>query len=82
MKSIILEEVNIKEINFVGKDSGIINKKAKPNFKLLGPKYGKDMKAIAEAIKAFDNNKINEIESSGKVSIEISGSKFEISKED
>jgi len=82
MKNIILEEVNVKEINFVGESSGIINKKAKPNFKLLGPKYGKDMKLIAEAIKAFDNHKINEIEKAGSVKINLNGNEFEITRED
>ncbi|MGH2574971.1 MAG: class I tRNA ligase family protein, partial [Ignavibacteria bacterium] len=51
MKKIILEEVNVKELNFVEGDSGIIVKKAKPNYKTLGPKYGKDMKIIADTIK-------------------------------
>ena len=82
MKNIILEEVNVKEINFVGESSGIINKKAKPNFKLLGPKYGKDMKIIAEAIKSFDNHKINEIEKEGSVKINLGGIEFEITRED
>jgi isoleucyl-tRNA synthetase len=82
MKNIILQEVNVKELNFVGEDSGIIRKKAKPNFKLLGPKYGKDMKAIAEAIKNFDHKMINTIEKEGKVKITISGADFEIAKDD
>jgi isoleucyl-tRNA synthetase len=82
MKNIILQEVNVKELNFVGEDSGIIRKKAKPNFKLLGPKYGKDMKAIAEAIRNFDHKMINTIEKEGKVKITISGADFEIAKDD
>jgi isoleucyl-tRNA synthetase len=82
MKNIILQEVNVKELNFVGEESGIISKKAKPNFKLLGPKYGKDMKAIAEAIKNFDHKMITRIEKEGKVKINISGADFEIGKED
>lgn len=82
MKKIILEEVNVKELDFVGSDSGIIVKKTKPNFKVLGPKFGKDIKDIAEAIRNFDSKSISLIESEGKAPIEISGKVFEITKED
>ncbi len=82
MKKIILEEVNIKELNFVGEDSGIIVKKAKPNFKTLGPKFGKDMKIIAEIIKGFDAKTISRLEKSGAVDINVMNAELIISRED
>ncbi len=82
MKSIILQEVNVKELNFVDESSGVIKKKAKANFKVLGPKYGKDMKQIAEAVKGFDNKTIAEIEKSGSVKINVNGSEIEITGDD
>ncbi len=82
MKKIILEEVNVKELHFVGEDSGIINKQAKPNFKLLGPKYGKQMKEISELIRSLDNHSINLIEKSGSLELDYEGKKYNILKED
>jgi isoleucyl-tRNA synthetase len=67
MKSIILEEVNVKELNFVGSSSGIINKKAKLNFKAAGKKLGKDVKKVAEIVQSFTQDEIREIESKGSI---------------
>jgi isoleucyl-tRNA synthetase len=78
MKSIILEEVNVKELNFVDESSGVIKKKAKANFKVLGPKYGKDMKQIASEIAKFNNKIIAEVEKSGSVKINVNGSEIVI----
>jgi len=66
-KDIILEEVNVKELNFVEGDSDIIKKKSKPNFKSIGPKFGKDVKAVQAAINSFDANDIKEVENNGSV---------------
>lgn len=66
---IILSEVNIKEIEFITDDSGILKKKVKPNFKTLGPKFGKDMKAVAEAITGMSADDLKSLESSGSVSV-------------
>lgn len=66
---IILSEVNIKEIEFITDDSGILKKKVKPNFKTLGPKFGKDMKAVAEAITGMSPNDLKTLESAGAVSL-------------
>ncbi len=82
MKKIILEEVNVKELNFVDESNGVIKKKAKANFKVLGPKFGKDMKTAAEAIKNFDNKTIADIEKSGSVKINVGGAEAEITKDD
>jgi isoleucyl-tRNA synthetase len=82
MKRIILEEVNVKELNFVGEESGIIVKKAKPNFKTLGPKYGKDMKTIAEIIKNLDSKSISQLEKNGIMNINVMNTELVISRED
>jgi isoleucyl-tRNA synthetase len=82
MKKIILEEVNVKELNFIDEESGIIIRKAKPNFKILGPKYGKDMKAASEAISKLDNHSINVLEKQGEIVLNFNGSQYKISKED
>jgi isoleucyl-tRNA synthetase len=82
MKKIILEEVNVKELNFIGEDSGIIVKKAKPNFKLLGPKYGKEIKEISELIKSLDTHTINTINKNGFLELDGKEKKYNIQKED
>jgi isoleucyl-tRNA synthetase len=66
---IILSEVNIKEIEFITDDSGILKKKVKPNFKTLGPKFGKDMKAVAGIINAISTEELKSLESTGEVSL-------------
>jgi isoleucyl-tRNA synthetase len=82
MKKIILEEVNVKELNFVDENNAVIKKKAKANFKSLGPKFGKEMKQAADIIKNFDNKTITDIEKDGAVIINLSGAEHEITKED
>jgi isoleucyl-tRNA synthetase len=82
MKKIILEEVNVKELNFVDENNAVIKKKAKPNFKTLGPKFGKEMKQAAEVIKNFDKKIIAELEKSGTVKINLSGTEHELTRED
>jgi isoleucyl-tRNA synthetase len=82
VKDIILTEVNVKEVEFLTDTEGIIKKKIKPNFKTLGPKYGKLMKQISGAIVQFDQHKIAELENTGSVEIEAGGQKISISKDD
>lgn len=65
IKSIVLEEVNIKELNIIEGDSHIIVKRAKPNFKAIGPKFGKDVKEVQKAIVAMDSVAIRELETKG-----------------
>ncbi|WP_439582682.1 isoleucine--tRNA ligase [Dyadobacter bucti] len=85
--SIILNEVNVKTVEFVHDDSGILKKKIKPNFKTLGPKFGPKMKDVAAAISAMTELEIKEIEQKGSIvlnpaAIEISISDVEIIAED
>jgi isoleucyl-tRNA synthetase len=64
---IIESEVNVRAVAFIDDDSGILKKKVKPNFKVLGPKYGKDMKAVGEAIFSMNNEELRVLEKEGNV---------------
>jgi isoleucyl-tRNA synthetase len=82
MKDVILEEVNIKELVVLDDDSGIVNKSAKANFKSIGPKFGKNVNAAANAIKAFGKNEIALIEKGETIQINVSGVDLAITKDD
>lgn len=73
VQDIILEEVNIKEIQFVDDDSGIVHKSAKPNYPLLGRKLGPKMKAVASNVSQFDTETITTFEREGFMDIEVEG---------
>jgi isoleucyl-tRNA synthetase len=68
---LIKTEVNVKEIKLLDDASGILVKRIKPNFKVLGPRFGKDMKLISAAVNKLDQNDIQKIEREGKISLEI-----------
>ncbi|OSY88649.1 isoleucyl-tRNA synthase [Tenacibaculum holothuriorum] len=68
---LIKSEVNVKEIELMDDASDILVKQIKPNFKALGPKFGKDMKLIASKIQSFGQEEISKIEKDGAISIEI-----------
>ncbi|HOS20052.1 MAG TPA: isoleucine--tRNA ligase [Bacteroidales bacterium] len=79
VKSLILHETNVKELEFISLQNDFLVKKAKPNFKLLGPKYGKMMKEISNIIQNWDSAMINEIEKNKKTTINTSQGDIEIS---
>lgn len=66
VEGLILGEVNVKEVEYIRETTGIITKRIKPNFKTLGPKYGKQMKAIAAAVAAFEQEDIAAVEALGE----------------
>ncbi|CAL2105002.1 Isoleucine--tRNA ligase [Tenacibaculum sp. 190524A02b] len=68
---LIKSEVNVKEIELLDDASGILVKQIKPNFKALGPKFGKDMKLIASQIQSFSREDIATIEKEGQITVEI-----------
>ena len=78
IKNIVLEEVNIKELNIIEGDSNIIVKRAKPNFKSIGPKFGKDVKEVQKAIMALDSAAIRELETTSRTK----AGNFEITRDD
>ncbi len=79
---IIMSEVNVKAIEFVDDASGILKKKVKPNFKALGPKFGKQMKDVATVISAMTDGELRELETTGEKSFIIHDSSFIISLSD
>ncbi len=62
VEDLILSELNIKEIELLPSDSNVIKKKVKPNFKTIGPKYGKHMKAISAMINSWGDDQITQLE--------------------
>ena len=70
---LIKNEVNIKEIQILDDASEILIKQIKPNFKTLGPKFGKDMRLVAAEIQKFNQEDINKIEKDKHISIEVNG---------
>ncbi len=78
VKELILSEVNVKDIEYLTDVSGILVKKVKPNFKTLGPKYGKMMKQIAAAINQFDQEDITAIETDKKYLLKLENQEIEI----
>ena len=70
---IVSAEVNVKALEIVSSDNEVFVKRVVPDFKKLGPKFGKKMKAAAEIIKALDRKQIAELESKGSISIDVDG---------
>ncbi len=82
VKDIILTEVNVKEVEYISDASGVIKKKIKPNFKALGPKYGKLMKQIAGAVNALSQDDIATFEKDGKYNLQLGAEKVALGIED
>jgi isoleucyl-tRNA synthetase len=82
MESIILDEVNVKRIEHLESDSTLVKKKAKPNFKSIGPKFGKNVQKIAERIKSLDPAEIKEVETKGEITIDVNARPVVITKDD
>ena len=78
VQHLICSELNIKEIEFLAPDNNILVKRIKPNFKTLGPRYGKIMKTISNEIQAFSQQQINNLEAAGKCSLTVEGQPVEI----
>ena len=73
MSDLILSEVNVKSIKFVGNDEGVLVKRVKPDFKKLGPKYGKIMKALAAKVSSMSQADILALERDGRFTFDIDG---------
>ena len=71
--NLIKNEVNVKEINILDDASDILIKQIKPNFKALGPKFGKDMRFIAAEVQKFNQEDINKIEKDKNISLDVNG---------
>ncbi len=73
MKDLILNEVNVKELEMVSGDSGVLVKRVKPDFKKLGPKFGKTMKQVAAAVQAMSQADISTLEREGCITLDAAG---------
>ncbi|HKL66363.1 MAG TPA: DUF5915 domain-containing protein, partial [Bacteroidales bacterium] len=76
VKDLILSEVNVKDVEYIEDTSGILVKRIKPNFKALGPRYGKMMKQISAAITKLDQDDIAEFEKEGSYTLRLDGSEI------
>ena len=89
VRPLIMNEVNVKRIELVAETAGLITKRIKPNFKTLGPKYGKYMKQIVALTAAFTQEQIAAVESAPETTLDLGGERitvtaadFEITSED
>ncbi len=80
--NLIKSEVNVKEVEVLEDASDILVKQIKPNFKVLGPRFGKDMKAVAQVVNNFTANDIKNIEQNGIFDVEINGKNVTLEKSD
>ena len=82
VSDLIKAEVNVKEIELLDDASGILIKQIKPNFKTLGPRFGKDMGLISKQIQSLTTTQINELDTLGVLNIEVSGNTITLSQDD
>lgn len=89
VKTLVMNEVNVKQIELISDTTGVITKRIKPNFKTLGPKYGKYMKQIAALVAGFTQEQIAAVERDAETVLDIAGEKvvttpadYEITSED
>jgi isoleucyl-tRNA synthetase len=78
VQDLILSEINVKELELLEDTTGVLTKKIKPNFKTIGPKYGKQMKAIAGMVKDWGDEEIASVENSKGWSGEINGEQLDL----
>lgn len=84
VSELLMQEVNVKEIQLLSNEeaSDLLVKSIKPNFKTLGPKFGKEMKAISQAAAGLTNDDITKLEREGKISLNLGDSIIELELED
>jgi len=78
VENIFLTEINVKEAEYLSDASQVLVKRIKPNFKMLGKKYGKQMKMLAQAINKFTQEDINTIETAGKIGLQLDNQLIEL----
>ncbi len=82
MQDVILDEINVKRIEYVTDASGLVRKRARPNFKTLGPKFGKRVQAVSARIKEMAPEEVAQLESSGSVTLEAQGEQMTVGMDD
>ncbi|MCO6161585.1 isoleucine--tRNA ligase [Flavobacterium sp. NRK F7] len=79
---LIIAEVNVKEIELLDDASGVLVKQIKPNFKALGPRFGKDMGLVSKEIQNMSPEQINQLDKDGEIMLDISGKSITLTTED
>lgn len=79
---LIMAEVNVKEIELMDDASGVLVKQIKPNFKALGPRFGKDMGLISKEIQNLSQEQIAQLDKTGELNVEVSGKSITLTSED
>ena len=82
VSDLIKSEVNVKEVEVLEDASDILVKQIKPNFKVLGPRFGQDMKAVAQVVNNFTADEIKKIEQNGVLDVEINGKSITLERSD
>jgi len=82
VRDLVLAEVNVREVEYIDDTSGLLIRKVKPNFKLLGPRFGKAMKDAGAAIQAMSQKDIEQFEKAGEYQLVIDGNTYKITTED
>ena len=82
VKALVLNEVNVKSIEYITDTAGILVKRIKPNFKTLGPRFGKQMKEVSGIINGMDQDQIADFEKTGTCDISVGGATINLHLED
>lgn len=82
VQNLVLSEVNVKELELISQDNELLVKRIKPNFKILGPRFGRLMKQIAQALSSFGQDQIRSFEEAQGYELEINGEKVALQPED
>lgn len=81
LRDVILDEINVKQLEYITEQSEIVKRKAKPNFKTLGPRFGKDVQRIAARLRELSNAEIFELERVGRLSLTLGDSQVDVTAE-
>ena len=82
ISSLIASEVNVKQVELLDDTSSILIKEVKPNFKTLGPRFGKDMKLVAQAIQTLSDSQVQTLEKEGSLQLDIEGNEIILAADD
>tara|TARA_B100001057_G_scaffold496031_1_gene596443 strand:- start:818 stop:4222 length:3405 start_codon:yes stop_codon:yes gene_type:complete len=82
ISSLIASEVNVKQVELIDDTSSILVKEVKPNFKALGPRYGKDMKLVAQAIQGLNDTQVQTLENEGLLKLNLDDKEITLAAED
>ena len=82
ISSLIASEVNVKQVELLDDTSSILIKEVKPNFKTLGPRFGKDMKLVVQAIQTLSDTQVQTLEKEGSLQLDIEGNEIILAADD